>query len=192
MAGNSHDHGGVVPELDEAARPAPPRFDIGEAARAGSRHLRAIHEHHRRQLAALKQLFARFEAGMASAGDLADKANGLTMTGNLQRFGTLCGQECQALVFHHQIEDGAMYPQLQRSSELNAVIAQLMKEHEVVHAQVVSLWDTVRALVEDPKNRAKRQSCGKAIERLERTVLSHFGYEEDSLLDAIDHYGVAI
>ena len=179
-------------ELDESGRPPSPRFDVDPNQRNGSRHLRGIHEHHRRQLRGLKMLFEQFEQGAASAQDVADEAGRLSMTDNLRRFGTLCGQECQALVFHHQIEDGAMYPQLQRSPELNAVIDRLMEEHKIVHAQVVALWEATRALLERPDDEAMRTQLGSAIDRLQKTVLSHFGYEEDSLLDAIDHYGVVI
>lgn len=186
------DDKGPALELDEAARPPVPTFEVAADQRHGSRHLRAIHEHHRRQLRGLKQIFADLERGEASVDDMASAARSLSMTDNLRRFGTLCGQECQALVFHHQIEDGAMYPQLQRNSELNAVIEQLMAEHRVVHAQIVALWEATTAFLEQPDDTAGRDALGRAIDRLEKTVLSHFGYEEDALLDAIDHFGVAI
>ncbi|RLQ86917.1 hemerythrin domain-containing protein [Notoacmeibacter ruber] len=179
-------------DLDETARPPVPKFDSEPAQRAGSRHLQAIHEHHRRQLSGLKRMFAEMEQGAISPEEMAAATQNLSMTGNLRRFGTLCGQECQALVFHHQIEDGAMYPQLQRSDELNAVISQLMAEHQIVHAQIVALWEATTAFLETPSDTVRREKLGQAIERLEKTVLSHFGYEEDALLDAIDHYGVMI
>ncbi|MCP1198877.1 hemerythrin domain-containing protein [Notoacmeibacter sp. MSK16QG-6] len=186
------DDKGPALELDEAARPAVPTFEVAAQQRNGSRHLRAIHEHHRRQLSGLKKIFSDLERGDASADDMVTAAQSLSMTDNLRRFGTLCGQECQALVFHHQIEDGAMYPQLQRSEELKAVIDQLMAEHQVVHAQIVALWDATTAFLEKPDDPTKRRELGRAIERLQKTVLSHFGYEEDALLDAIDHFSVAI
>ncbi len=185
-------HENVGLELDESGRPAPPRFDGEPERRDGSLHLRAIHTHHRRQLRSLRSVFDQFEQGLATAEDVAERAGTLSMTDNLRRFGTLCGQECQALVFHHQIEDGAMYPQLQRSMELNAVIDRLMQEHQIVHAQIVALWEATRGLIDTPTDQDRRAEVRKAIERLERTVLSHFGYEEDCLLDAIDHFGVMI
>jgi hemerythrin-like domain-containing protein len=127
-----------------------------------------------------------------SGPDARAAVQGTAMMENLRRFGTLCGQQCQFIHFHHSIEDQAMFPALRaRAGGFAAVIERLRAEHEVVHGLLVALIGDLDALAADPGG-ARLEAAAATFRTLERFLLSHFGYEESALGDALGVYGVRI
>ena len=91
---------------------------------------------------------------------------------------------------HHTIEDQALFPILkQKNNSLKLVVDRLIAEHEIVHELLVRLVDASNLLVRDPapENFA---AARELYESFERVLLSHLGYEEKEIGDAIGFYDV--
>lgn len=111
---------------------------------------------------------------------------------NYRRFGALCGQHCQIIEMHHSIEDQAIFPHLSaKSAALKPVIDRLIAEHEVVHALLLKLVDELQQLVSGPSP-AQFARAKEVYEALEKLLISHFGYEEQEIGDALGVYEVGI
>ena len=118
------------------------------------------------------------------------ETSGLLMIENLRRFGNLCGQVCQVVHTHHSIEDAYVFPALAAQSEGYArVTERLQAEHGVVHELLLAQIDTLNALAAEP-NDANFVEAREVFEALERVLLSHLGYEEEQIGDALGYYGV--
>ncbi|MFW6076174.1 MAG: hemerythrin domain-containing protein, partial [Hyphomicrobiales bacterium] len=103
------------------------------------------------------------------------------------------GRECQLLTFHHMAEDQAVFPALDRqgSEGLRKVVERLRAEHDVIHALLEELQARASAAVE----RADAESFAdlkESFDRLDRTVRSHFRYEEGELEQALGYYEVEL
>jgi hypothetical protein len=59
----------------------------------------------------------------------------------------------------------------------------------VVHELLLRLIDSLNVLIETPGHEAFAE-CRTVYEALERVLLSHLGYEEDEIGDALGYYGV--
>lgn len=178
---------------DDATRPEPPRFDgLTEAQRMPGRHLAMIHDHFRDNMRLLRALIDKAASGEADPAALKAEAEASPLFDNYRRFGNLCGQHCQIIALHHSIEDQAVFPELRSQSEaLRKVVDRLQAEHVVVHELLVRLAGALAALAEDatPERFAAARA---AYDALETVLLSHFGYEEDAIGDALGVYGVGI
>ncbi len=157
--------------------------------RRQGRKLAAIHRAHLMDLARINRTLRRIEAGDAPPEDLADIVLSLEMTENLRAFGSLCGQECRMLTFHHDAEEYSVFPQLEAkgSDALRAVVTRLRKEHEVVHELIQRLERASMTLMFEPDDGAF-QDASAIFRRLESVVASHFGYEEDQIEEALGVY----
>lgn len=177
--------------LDDATRPRAPRLEgLTPAQRAAGEHLRMIHDHLRDNMRVLRQLIARAAAGEVTAEVVAAETEDLVMVTNFRRFGTLCGQYCQFVHGHHSIEDQSIFPALSAKSEaLRKVSERLRAEHVVVHELLVRLVAALNALVTDP-GAAKFAAARELYEALERVLLSHLGYEEEEIGDALGYYNL--
>ncbi|HZY67709.1 MAG TPA: hemerythrin domain-containing protein [Devosia sp.] len=112
------------------------------------------------------------------------------MVANLRRFGNLCGQYCQVVHTHHSLEDAHVFPALARVSEgYRAVTDRLQAEHHVVHELLLRQIDTLNALATDP-GEATFADARTVYDALERVLLSHLGYEEEQIGDALGYYDV--
>ena len=179
--------------LDDRTRPAPPSFEgLTSEQKLPGEHLRMIHDHLRHNMQVLARLIERAAGGEASVEDVARETAQLDMVANYRRFGTLCGQYCLFVEAHHGIEDAAIFPRLaERSPVMKAIADRLRAEHVVVHALLEELVAALNALVHEPTGENFAAARG-VYETLARVLLSHLGYEEEAIGDALGHYGIGI
>lgn len=177
-----------LPSLpDESLRPkAPPIAGLDPAQRSRGRRLAAIHRMHLADLDHLAQVMRAIAHGAAPAGQLAKMLPALDLDRNRRLFGTLCGQECRVLTFHHMAEDHEIFPYLAAhgSAGLRAVIDRLQAEHEVIHALIERLQADADRLATDP-GADRFAEAAASLQALDRAVRSHFGYEETELEEAL-------
>lgn len=185
-----------IPGLDEATRPrAPELAGATDAHRVSGRRLAAIHRMHLAELGRVREPLERYVAAAGAdenAGrDLSARLEDLTMRDTIARFGAICGQACQMLEAHHTIEDRAIFPALARHEPMRAVVERLAAEHRTIHALIERLVETARAAIASPAPQ-NLTALRDAYDTLERTIRSHFGYEERELETALGYFGVAI
>ncbi|MGU3558409.1 hemerythrin domain-containing protein [Methylobacterium radiotolerans] len=177
-----------IPFLDDATRPkAPPIPGVTPAQRARGRRLALYHRHHLAELAAVRGALDRFLAGTGTVEAVTDGVASMTLTENYRAFGTLCGRQCHLLQMHHDIEEGDMYPRLRRSDGLRRVLDRLGAEHRTVHAFLERIRAIVRSVASAP-TREQVLDLREVYGVFERVVISHFGYEERELEEAIGYY----
>ena len=177
-----------IPFLDDATRPkAPPIPGVTPAQRARGRRLALYHHHHLAELAAVRGALDRFLAGTGTVEAVTDGVASMTLTENYRAFGTLCGRQCHLLQMHHDIEEGDMYPRLRRSDGLRRVLDRLGAEHRTVHALLERIRAIVRSVASAP-TREQVLDLREVYGVFERVVISHFGYEERELEEAIGYY----
>lgn len=177
--------------LDDATRPAAPTLDgLTAEQKAPGEHLRMIHDHLRGNMKSLRALMERAAQGQATADDVAAETGGLAMVANFRRFGNLCGQHCAIVNTHHSIEDYAIFPGIAAQGEAFRKVAdRLRAEHGVVHELLERLVTALDVLAAAPG--ADTFADARTLyEALERVLLSHLGYEEDSIGDAIGYFGL--
>lgn len=181
----------IIP--DDSTRPKAPDFGpLSEQEKQPLRHLRAIHEHHRRNMRMMRTLLEGVRKGDTSASEFHAQIKDNPIFQNYQIFGNLCGQHCQMVNGHHQIEDMHMFPALEgRMAALDKVVKRLREEHEVVHALLVQLSDEAAKLIDDPSDEQFERTV-EAHEKLEKLLLSHFGYEEAEVGPALGHYNLMV
>ncbi|MEM6609579.1 MAG: hemerythrin domain-containing protein [Pseudomonadota bacterium] len=173
--------------LDEARRPLAPKLEnVTEAQRSRGRSLAAIHRSHLRDIARIAMIIARIRAGDDPPDRLMQVILDADMMQNYQAFGTLCGQECRVLTFHHDAEEHHLFPELEAKAPvgIQAVIAKLRAEHKVVHAYLERLTEAAATLIKTPSD-ANFDATSAVFEELEAVVRSHFRYEETELEEAI-------
>ena len=177
--------------LDDATRPAPIRLaGLTPAQRAPGEHLRAVHDHLRDNMLTLGRLIERAAAGGTLASDVTAEAARLTMVSNYRRFGNLCGQHCQIVNMHHSIEDEAVFPGIAAQGAGFAAIAdRLRAEHVVVHELLVRLITALGELAAEPGT-GRFEDTVEIYRALERVLLSHLGYEEEAIGDALGYFGI--
>jgi iron-sulfur cluster repair protein YtfE (RIC family) len=178
-----------IPFLDDATRPKAPTLPgVTAAQRNHGRRLALYHRHHLQELARVRDALDRLEARETSAGEVAEQIAGMTMAENYRRVGALCGEGCALLHMHHSIEDAHIFPVVRTHAAMRAVVDRLSAEHRTVHALLVRLIEVAQALDRpDPDAlAAARQVFGA----LERVIVSHFGYEEMALEEALGLFAV--
>jgi hypothetical protein len=178
--------------LDDSTRPKAPKIEgLSPMQLWQGKRLALIHRMHLAEMDHTRAIMQQIEAGEARLADLGDAVASLRMAESYRAFGTLCGRECQLLTFHHMAEDQAVFPVLDRrgSEGLRKVVQRLRAEHEVIHALLDELQIAARAAVD----RADAHSFAilkESFDRLDRTVRSHFGYEEVELEQALGYHEV--
>ena len=177
--------------LDDATRPTVPKLTgLTDEQRYAGEHLKEVHDHLRENMQRIGRLIARAAEGQVTPAQVAAETADLLMVENLRRFGNLCGQVCQVVHTHHSIEDAHVFPALAAQSEGYAkVTARLQAEHGVVHELLLAEIDALNALAAAP-NEANFTDARKVFEALERVLLSHLGYEEEQIGDALGYYGL--
>ena len=177
--------------LDDATRPPlVPLTDVRPDQRHAGQHLREIHDHLRGNMRALGALIERAMQGTVSADDVAKETRDMVMIANYRRFGNLCGQHCQFVEMHHSIEDEAVFPQIARHGDgFRRIADRLRAEHVVVHELLMRLVDALEALAKEP-NVARFDAAREVYGALERVLLSHLGYEEDAIGDALGYFRI--
>lgn len=177
--------------LDDATRPPVVKLEgLTEAQRAGGAHLKDIHDHLRDNMRVLGTLIERARAGKATIAEVTAEASGLAMVANLRRFGNLCGQYCSIVNVHHSIEDQALFPAIAaQGPAFKAIADRLVAEHVVVHELLERLVAALAALAREPDD-THFEAAVTLYRALERVLLSHLGYEEDAIGDALGYFGV--
>lgn len=176
--------------VEFGTRPSMPALEgVTADQRQAGRHLAAIHRSHLRDMGQIAQVLNYIANGTAEPAALQQALERLPLAENMRQFGALCGRECQVLNFHHDAEESSMFPQLEAAglTELNAVVARLKEEHLVVHELLDRLGACARTLANsgDPVAFAQAKAT---FEQLHSVVISHFGYEETELEEALGVY----
>jgi hemerythrin-like domain-containing protein len=179
--------------LDDATRPVAPRLaGLTAAQKAPGQHLKMIHDHLRDNMETLGRLIERASAGGVTPQQVDAETSGLTMVTNYRRFGNLCGQHCQIVNTHHSIEDYAIFPALAEQGDIFRKVAnRLQAEHVVVHELLVRLVGALNTLAAAP-GAENFEACKEVYHALERVLLSHLGYEEDSIGDALGYFEIGV
>ena len=181
-----------IPELNEGARPRAPKLaNVTSAQRQAGRTLAAIHRLHLRDMAQVKLLIDRIEEDRAAAPGLVAHLGDMGMNRNLQLFGTLCGRECNHLLFHHGAEEQQIFPAVESraGSGFAALVAKLREEHLVVHALLEDLAQGAQALSDSPDDETYA-SLRDTFNRLHAVLRSHFHYEETELEEALGAFNL--
>ena len=175
-------------EFDE--RPSMPALDhVTEAERRAGLHLAAIHRMHLRDMQRLAHVLEQVEHGVVSPAVFANAVSKVELTHKMRMFGTMCGRECQVLTFHHDAEENMIFPQLEQQNikALSRVVDRLKQEHLIVHELITRLETAAHALVQnqDEHNFARTKAT---FVQLQTAVISHFGYEETELREALGRF----
>lgn len=177
--------------LDDATRPPVPDLPgITDAQRYAGLHLRQIHDHLRHNMLTLGKLIERANAGSVTEAEIASETDGMAMVANYRRFGNLCGQHCGIVNTHHTIEDQHLFPVLaMQSPAFKAIADRLGAEHIVVHELLERVVEALNALAADPTP-SRFEDAKTVYHALERVLLSHLGWEEDAMGDALGYFGI--
>jgi len=139
--------------LNEAARPSAPKVpQATDADRSKGRQLAMMHRHYLQDMARIKMVIDRIEAGDAPPAELSQIVLNTDMAQNYRAFGSLCGQQCHVLTMHHNIEEAHMFPGIDAAapSGFAAVVAKLRAEHKVVHELLDRLAAAAQTLDQSP------------------------------------------
>ena len=171
-------------------RPSMPALqNVTEAEQRAGLHLAAIHRMHLRDMQRLAHVLEQVEQGAVSPEVFAQEVSNVELTHNMRIFGTMCGRECQVLTFHHDAEEHMIFPQLEQQNiqALSRVVDRLKQEHLIVHELITRLETATQALVQNPDE----QNFARIIatfRQLHTVVVSHFGYEETELREALGRF----
>ena len=175
--------------LDDATRPIAPKLTgLTPGQKEAGEHLKMVHDHLRGNMKTLRVLIERASAGGVTQAEVEGAAAGLDMVANYRRFGNLCGQHCAIVEQHHSIEDYAVFPPLGAKGDAwKKVTDRLAAEHVIVHELLERLMDAIGALAAGP-NRESFEAAKELYQTLEHVLLSHLGYEEDQIGDALGYF----
>lgn len=178
---------------EPSTRPVAPVLEgLTPAQKRAGRHLKMIHDYQRNNMGVLQELLASARAGGLPESGAEAALHDVGWLENLRRFGTLCGEHCKIVNIHHTLEDRAVFPQLsERATAFRSVIRRLEEEHVAVHALLVRLIGELNDLNAQPSAENFERAEASTLE-LEAFLLSHFGYEEESIGDALGYFGVEI
>lgn len=179
--------------LDDATRPRAPKLDnVTPVQRRPGTHLKMIHDHLRQNVATLRKVVEAAGAGEMSPQEVEDKIESLDLLANYRQFGNLCGQHCQIVHAHHSIEDAHIFPALSAKGEAwKKVTDRLMEEHKIVHGLLLRLVDALNALAQNP-SQENFETAREINEMLARVLLSHLGYEEEAIGDALGYFDIGV
>lgn len=180
--------------LDPSTRPKAPKIEgVTHAQRMQGRRLALFHEMHLRQMRHARTVMEKVAAGEAKLASLEDALSDLDMTHNYRVFGNICGQECQMLTGHHTIEDRYLFPAVASYADagLQAVVDRLIAEHGVIHDYIERMEAAATAVMRAPGPESFA-ALRETFEKLESYVVSHFGYEQEELEEALGYYDIEI
>ena len=178
--------------LDDRTRPKAPALAGATAAqKLPGRQLKMIHRHHLQQMAHVRHVLDLVAEGVAKPDALRDAVRALDLKESMRLFGNLCGQECEMLTAHHDIESAYVFPVLhERGNDgIRKVVERLMAEHEIIHHYLRELEHGVATLVRE-QSALHFVAVKDGFLALERIIKSHFKYEETELETAIGFYDV--
>ena len=180
--------------LDDTTRPrAPALKGAQENHKIPGRRLKAIHRHHVQQMTEVRRVMDLLSEGAVAPEKLREAFNGLDLHQSMRLFGNLCGQECDMLKGHHDIESHYLFPPLHSRGNdgIRKVVERLMAEHKVIHHLLEEFETKIADLARMPDG-VRFAAVKHTYQTLERIVLSHFKYEETELETAIGFYEIEI
>jgi iron-sulfur cluster repair protein YtfE (RIC family) len=180
--------------LEDRTRPKAPKLDGATTQHELPRqHLKMIHRYHLMQLAQVRRALDEIEAGLPTQVELNQSISNLHMHKTMRMFGNMCGQECEMLKAHHNIESQMLFPVLiERGNDgIKRVVERLMSEHKIIHYY---LQDLEFQNIANTQNSTPQSfnALKETFLALEKIIHSHFKYEETELEVAIGFYGVEI
>lgn len=163
--------------------------NVTEAEHRAGMHLAAIHRMYLRDMQRLAHVLKQVEQGAVSPEVFAKEVSNVDLTHNVRIFGTMCGRECQVLTFHHDAEEHLIFPQLEQQNiqALSRVFDRLKQEHLIVHELITRLETAAQALVQNPDEHNFTRTKA-TFTQLHIVVISHFGYEETELREALGRF----
>jgi Hemerythrin HHE cation binding domain len=178
---------------DDSTRPKAPKIaDATEYHRRSGQRLAQFHAMHLRELSRVHRAMEQVFAGNGTADKLLTTISSMQMISNMRQFGNLCGAACEILTGHHSIEDYYVFPRLKgHTPALDKVVERLKAEHLVIHDLIVRLETAAHGLIDKPGTESAT-ALRAAFRQLETFVISHFGYEQTELEEALGYYGVDI
>jgi len=171
-------------------RPSMPALqNVTEAEHRAGLHLAAIHRMHLRDMQWMTHMLEQVEQGAVSPEVFAQEVSNVELTHNMRMFGTMCGRECQVLTFHHDAEEHMIFPQLEQQNiqALSRVMERLKQEHLIVHELITRLETAAQALIQNPDEH-NFANTKATFARLHTVVISHFGYEQTELREALGRF----
>ena len=178
------------PTLSDAARPVAPAVDDDIATPLGRRvgeHLVEVHNMFRRELGQVRDVLDQVRSGQLTAGGARGELQRIALLANNWTLGGICQQYCLQLTQHHELESGQIFPHLRRvDPALVPVLDQLHREHEVIHDVIRSVDAALIRLASTPDDLTDVEV---AVDTLAETLLSHFAYEERSLVGSLARHG---
>lgn len=177
--------------LDDSTRPPAPELpELTLQQRLPGKHLEMIHDHYRENMRTISRLIHKAMDGEISPEALKAEAEASPIMVNYRQFGAVCGQHCRMIEVHHTIEDQAIFPQLsEKSLAFKKVIDRLAREHDVVHDLLERLISVLAQLINEP-SRGLFDEAVEIYQLFEKVLLSHFGYEEESIGGALGYFGI--
>ena len=113
----------------------------------------------------------------------------MTIRQNNWTLGTYCETYCRVVTSHHTLEDRSVFPHLRRSDPaLAPVIDRLEEEHHTI-ADVLERVDRALVALVVAEAGRHRRACGRAVDLLTDTLLSHLSYEERELVEPLARLG---
>ena len=177
-------------ELDEATRPrAASGVPLRPDQQTAGRHLRAVHDNFRSELAAVLGAVEAVRQGAATPGDVRDAVHQLSWRQHREDIGSFCGQLCRFVTMHHTLEDQALFPTVAALPGFAPVVERLMDEHHVVHERLVRIDEV---LVRMQTDEAAFDDLATAVGALSEVLLSHFLYEEEEMGEAMGLAGLLV
>ncbi len=173
--------------VDFGTRPKmEPLSGVKDHHRRQGMHLAAIHRMHLRDMKQIGGLIQEVMVDHSKSAELLTAIQQAEFGKNMRLVGTLCGRECQVLTFHHDAEENMIFPQLEQQNItiLTKVVVRLKQEHLIVHELLDRLEESAQVLVNSPSIE-QGQKTQAIFDQLFRVVVSHFGYEETELRDAL-------
>ena len=177
--------------LDDATRPVAPKLEgLTPDQKEAGLHLKDVHDHLCHNMRALRTLIERASQGQVTPAEVTAESGSMAMVANFRRFGNLCGQHCAIVNTHHSIEDYALFPAIAAQGEAFRKVAErLQAEHVVVHELLLRLIGALGALADEP-GQSRFDDAVKIYRALERVLLSHLGYEEEAIGDALGAFDI--
>jgi thiamine monophosphate kinase len=177
---------------DESTRPIgpgpDPERDYSAAELAAGRHLMDVHDGLRAELGRLRDAIDEVAAGASDPVVLRSFFNRMTIRQNNWTLGAFCQSYCRAVTGHHSLEDSSVFPHLgQADTRLEAVLARLGEEHEVI-AEILERIDAalVALVASEPDAMARVR---ESVDLITDAMASHFSYEERELVEPLARLG---
>jgi hypothetical protein len=144
------------------------------------RELLTIHAYLRRDLETVRRLARDARDGLSPETILAEVRQ-LETNSPLWRLQFGCWRYCRFVHAHHTIEDAALFPMVRKQDpSLSRVIDRLEEDHLTVH-HITERIAAVAGDVASDASGTSRAELAAALTELEEHLLSHLGFEEESL-----------